>query len=688
MTREPDTAAAGARYRRLVRYALVLGVLLRIAVYLERALRDPGFNVAALDSDIFLAWAQRIAGGDLIGDKPFFLNPLYAYFLAPIVLVFGSGTLWATRAVQTVLGVATIALVAGASRRLLGDRAGIVAAFLAAAYPLLIFYEQVLMIVSLAVFLNALLLYLLARFAESRRWTTALLAGLALGLSMLARPNVGLFALMLPLWLLFLAPAGRSRIRFAVGRTAILAAGAVAVVLPVTIRNYAVGRDFVLVTSSGGVNLYQANNAGTRDTGQMRSEELRPHPVLVEQDAQLVAEREEGRSLKPSEVSAYWTRRALREMADSPGLTLGFFGRKLLLFLYGYEIPSSYHFEEEQRGTFSLRLNPLGFWLVSPLALFGIAFVLLRDRRGMPLFLLYLAYAVGLTVFFPLGHYRAPVLPAAFALAAAGAVGLFDAFRDGSRLRRGLLVVAAGLALLVTNVPGLVRTTGLGSWVAHDEYAVVYHYNRGLHALRAGNIEFARESFERVREVAPWAPFADRGMADLADKVGDVRAEAKYLEAALERGPDHAQTLARLGLARVKLGSYAEGLELLEKAEKLGPRDWPVFLSLGEAYEWVGRFDDALAAYERAVSVGLPEARAIADQARCLRLKGKPREALARLERGLRYMPGEPRMRLERAWSSIRAGAADPAAVRQDVEAARSAGLEIPAEIQSWLSGR
>ena len=47
-----------------------------------------------------------------------------------------------------------------------------IAAGIAAVYPVLPFYEQVAMIATLAVFLNALALYMLARFAESssRRW--------------------------------------------------------------------------------------------------------------------------------------------------------------------------------------------------------------------------------------------------------------------------------------------------------------------------------------------------------------------------------------------------------------------------------------------------------------------------------------------------------------------------------------
>jgi hypothetical protein len=104
---------------------------------------------------------------------------------------------------------------------------------------------------------------------------------------------------------------------------ALLAAGVAVVLVPVGLRNKAVGGDFLITTSQAGPNFYIGNHEGA--TG--RYLPLRPdrETYAVERiDATELAEASAGRRLTPGEVSSYWWSRsfawirAIRRMGPSP----------------------------------------------------------------------------------------------------------------------------------------------------------------------------------------------------------------------------------------------------------------------------------------------------------------------------------------------------------------------------------
>ena len=106
--------------------------------------------------------------------------------------------------------------------------------------------------------------------------------------------------------------------------------GLALVLLPVAVRNYAVGGGFYLTTSQFGPNFYIGNNPKSDGT-YMSLRFGRGAPEYERQDATELAEHALGRSLTPSEVSGYWTDRALGFITSQPGAWLRLVGRKLLL---------------------------------------------------------------------------------------------------------------------------------------------------------------------------------------------------------------------------------------------------------------------------------------------------------------------------------------------------------------------
>ena len=111
---------------------------------------------------------------------------------------------------------------------------------------------------------------------------------------------------------------------------AIFVAGLAIVFAPVVARNYSVDGGFYLTTSQFGSNFYIGNNPNADGTyASIRFG--RGAPEFERLDAKEVAEESVGRTLSPSEVSSFWTGRALGYITSQPLSWLKLTGRKILL---------------------------------------------------------------------------------------------------------------------------------------------------------------------------------------------------------------------------------------------------------------------------------------------------------------------------------------------------------------------
>src|SRR5690242_3348486 len=120
---------------------LGLAALLRVANVLF--LRGTPFvDDLQLDHRYYDEWARRIVHGDWAGGTgPFWVDPLYAYFLALLYAIFGHSLLVA-RLAQAGLGVATCGLAARLGQRVSGSAAvGNLAALLIALFIPAVYYD-------------------------------------------------------------------------------------------------------------------------------------------------------------------------------------------------------------------------------------------------------------------------------------------------------------------------------------------------------------------------------------------------------------------------------------------------------------------------------------------------------------------------------------------------------------------
>ena len=117
--------------------------------------------------------------------------------------------------------------------------------------------------------------------------------------------------------------------------------------------------------------------------------------------AELLAERDRGAELRPSEVSAYWRGRAVDELLASPGEWLGLELRKLLRILHPGDPTDMYSLPLERKRYLGLlwllAVPPWARWI---LAVYGGRSLVDLRGRVWPLAMLVALHALLLLVFF------------------------------------------------------------------------------------------------------------------------------------------------------------------------------------------------------------------------------------------------------------------------------------------------
>lgn len=247
MTETPQTPVSAPRSRALVAL-FTAGLVLRLGfVCLEPK------TLPIADETMWLMALNRIPTAHFspFANYPIFHPPLYPYFLAAMDAAFGS--LLAIKLAQALIGSLLIPAVFRIALRVFGPRAAVFAGLFAAFYPELIWYSAHFWCETLflALLWWALERVVVADETSSRR--TAALAGILFGLAVLTRETVLYLLPFAAMWLAVSKPRNRKALALT------LLAGAFAVVLPWTVRNWIQFNAFIPVSTGGGLNLYQGN---------------------------------------------------------------------------------------------------------------------------------------------------------------------------------------------------------------------------------------------------------------------------------------------------------------------------------------------------------------------------------------------------------------------------------------------
>ena len=596
------------------------------AVYLWQIRHAPVFTLLLGDATSYDAWARRIANGDRLGQGVFYQAPLYPYFLGALYVLFDKNLL-AVRLVQIIIGAGSCVLLAHAGRSFFTRTAGLLAGVLLAVYPTAIFFDGSIQKSVLDLLFVCALLATLGKLWESPRPRWWFGTGVVLALLALTRENALMFLPIVLAWPLaaWHGELWTTRLQWA----GLLLLGLAAGLLPVGCRNFLVGGEFHLTTAQFGPNFYIGN--GRDATGTYQALRWGHGSAKFERDdATRFAEQAMGRKLTPSEVSRYWTVKALDEIRADGFRWMRLLWRKWRLVWNVSEVGDSD--DQYTQGDWSSLLRVLNrllhFGTLCPLAALGVCLTWKQRQRVWLLYAMALGYAVSVALFYVFSRYRFPLVPMLVLFAAAGLACLPDALREARWGALGVGVTAAALAACTCNralVPEVfTRATThyniadkLVAQQANPEQAA-FHYREtirlipdfeaahvGLGKLLAaeGRTDDAISEYLEALRIKPDYAEAHDNLAVTLARLGRSQEAVGHWEQALRIDPDFAEAHYNLGLALARMGRVPEAVEQWEQAVRIKPDYAEAHYNLGVALEHAGNVAAAVAQYEEALRI-------------------------------------------------------------------------------------
>ena len=535
--------------RRWLFVLFAVSFLLKL-VYVIQSSDALHIRVPIMDTKYYDRVAQAIAGGKLIGDDAFFMGPLYSYVLAAIYSVFGRDFM-IVRIIQVAAGAMVVVLTYLIGRRLFRPSIAFAGASILVFYGAITFYESQMLMMWLGTLINMTMLFVLLTGDDNSSRARFAVAGFLLGLSALARANILIFLPVVVVWLLTVSSQSRRW-----SKALVLVAATIITIFPATLHNYVAGRDFVLVTSNGGVNFFIGN--GEEAKGYF-------HPargITFETDPRVRnhVERLHGRDMKASEISKYWFGQSWEFIRNNPGGELGLLLKKTAMFFNGYEIPQieSYDLTRSRYGT--LRLLFVNFWMVLVFGLIGMLWLFRNWRRYFLLYGFVLSFALSIILFFITARYRIQTAP--------------------------ILCLFAGYALVVV-LPGTVRNIGKNI-VPVLVFAVIAIMTRpGIFALPPEDVRWREHIHEAGRISA----------------LGDFEEAIEEINKAVEIHPDVADSYVHRAIIYKNAGRNFQAIEDYSKALKIAPGLSSVRYDLAQTLRKVKMHEPAVEEYLRAIQI-------------------------------------------------------------------------------------
>jgi 4-amino-4-deoxy-L-arabinose transferase-like glycosyltransferase len=582
---------------------LAVSIILRIIILTEW--NASVFNVAVWsDASTYNQWARRIiTSGDWIGNQPFLMTPLYPYVLAVLYTITGE-SLNVVRLFQHAVGIGTIVLLYRSAELVSNRRAAFAAALIAACYGPLMLFANLLLVETLKVFFLVLAFYclLIAHERNDLRWWIG--AGLSIGGAVLCRASDLLLLIVVIGWIVaFSAAPMHSRIRSA----AVVALSAIILILPVTVRNYAVGKEFIPITSNGGLNFYLGNNPKAAGVYyNVDGLDLANDP-----DGRVFLESTTGRSFTPGEASAYWMNESKNYIAGDPGGFIMLLGKKFLLFFHSKEIGQlGYNYHFISNGYVPLLGYLLTFSALFPLSIIGIASKRREWKNYLLLFGFLAVQILAVVLFFVTDRFRISSIP--FFILFAG-IGIDWLLEQWKLRRRGTLLRAAALSAAA------IMITGPINFRIDEEYSMEHEYI----GLNYFDMKFYENALAEFRQALRY-----KESFHIRNNIGNVYAASGNIPAAMheyKRGielhPRQAISVFSMGTAYVRMQQFDSALVCFAEAKRINPRFAPAYLNAGLAQWFLGNYIDAERELERYLELETDDEKTVTVRRDLARLK-------------------------------------------------------------------
>jgi tetratricopeptide (TPR) repeat protein len=648
-----------------VALAVLAAALFIRAAYLLHIQALPTFDYPVMDAAYHDNWAREVASGKIMQDEPFFRAPAYPYLLGLIYRLTG-GSYLAPRILQFLLGALSALLTFALARRLLGLLAAALSGLMVALYPILIYFEGELLTETLFTFFIMLSLYALVAASKRRSALLWFAGGISAGAALITRPTAAVF---IPFAALGAVLFGRRRVLYPI----VVLAGVVIMMLPVTAHNFAVSGEFIPLVWQGGLNFYLGNNPGA-DGWSATSPELRKDWWGGYKDMVAIPREELGREPSFTEVSDYWTDRALVYIESDPYDWIKLMLKKVALFWGSREFPNNLDFNFMKIRSWVLRDPVFTFATVAPLAIVGLIVLAPRIKGLYFLYSFLLAFFAVTIAFFVCSRYRAPAVPVMTIFAGGAVAWLVDAMRKRKALRVAAFLAAAGAAAVLVNLnlagerlPGPAQSYTVLANVYREKgnreeaaryYQAAVDENPGwaegyeglaLLAMEEADTAAAREYLLHALTAEPRRATAYRALAMLYVSEDDLRDARDAIDNAIRYAPYLENNYNILGTIERREGNAGRAVQMFRKEIELNPGNWRAYANLASLYDETGRLEEAIVNYQRAVELNPGQDELLFALAAAYAADGQDEKAMAILGRLGDREHGDPTLLYNRA---------------------------------------
>lgn len=579
----------------LLIYAAALAIRV---VYVNQIERMPMFDHPIMDERYHVQLVKEIVGEAPDHPEAYFRAPLYPWLLS-VWYRMTDGSFYWMRLLQVLLTSLLPALTYLLLVPISARRVAFWTAALLAFYPMFLYYDSSLLIESIMPLLCLVVFWLLYRAERTLAMRDFLLSGIALGIAALARPNILLFGPVLFIWL-WLVIAPKLGWQKALGRYVLIAVAALIVILPVTIRNYWVSDDFVLISWQGGVNFFIGNNhqsngwsatiPGVDETWEGGYRETIAIP-----------EQTVGHSLKPSEISDFWYDAAWKDIGDNKGGWIALLWKKFRLLINGYEIPNNQ--SDYLTNEFAPIIRPLlwaktiyfPFGIIAPLSIVGMLLSLKQWRRFLPIYLFLAAFGGSLVFFFVCARFRQPMLPFLIFFAVYAIARMIQMAKNADWKTIALCLV--GIVLL--GIESNHNLLGIQPERARaDEYSTI-----GTAYFEQEKIDQATIYFRKAIGVdSGYAPgYLNLGILDQSNRRWLPAAE--MYQKAIARNPELYEAYVNLTTVFLEANRIDDAINVMRSATARFPLNSLVHLKLGMTLFEGNRIDEGISAVQRAIEL-------------------------------------------------------------------------------------
>lgn len=483
------------------------------------------------DSGYYLRWAGRIASGVWSDGQAFLGLPLYPYLLAIFQLLHLPNP-WAPLLLQAFSDAATGAVICLAVCRTASRPeatsttvAGLVTALAWALYVPAQSFAATLMPNTLGTLVFAATLLGLMRWGVGGlAWRGTAWLGFGLGFAAMLSANL-LF--LLPLVALAAWPSTPTMrggmLRF-LPRLALLALCVVAGASPSWLHNYAVAREPVALSAHSGINFYIGNNPLATGYPNFPPGIRASQEGLLEDSARL-AEAALGRPLRRFEVSAYWSERASKFIAEDRAAWMRLISAKLRNYYSAYEYDDISTIRPLR--ILGVTLPGPSFAWVAIAAAMGLVGGFLQQPATRWAAAAVVLHTLSVLPAFVTERYRLMAVPALLMLAGCGLLTVWENLRLGRMRWQWAACVLAG---------------GLMAWVAYSAprpggVEVLADYNTAVRLLAAGNREQAVPLIERVEQSGAANAEVALLLGNFWFEAGEAQRALRHYREAIRREP-------------------------------------------------------------------------------------------------------------------------------------------------------